>query len=259
MPGDDLALIETAVREAGAVALRHWRRNPRVWEKPGGAGPVSEADLAVDALLSARLRGARPGYGWLSEESAQAAAVCDAGFIVDPIDGTRAFLDGQDGFAVSVAVMRDGRITEAAVFLPARETLYSATADGIARMNGAPLAASRARGEAGAEVLATRPSMDPEHWPGGVPRVRRSFRPSLAWRLCLVGEGRFDGMLTMRDAWEWDIAAASLIAERAGARVTDRDGRPLRFGAEGLRAPGVIAAAPGLHEALIARRRGTTG
>jgi myo-inositol-1(or 4)-monophosphatase len=93
--------------------------------------------------------------------------------------------------------------------------------------------------------------MAPELWPGGVPEVKRSFRASLAYRLCLVAEGRFDGMLTLRDAWEWDIAAGALICERAGAMVTDRLGAPLLFNAAPPQAAGVVVAAPGLHGALM--------
>ena len=81
-------------------------------------------------------------------------------------------------------------------------------------------------------------------------QVKRSFRASLAYRLCLVAEGRFDGMLTLRDAWEWDIAAGALIAERAGAMVTDRAGASLQFNAQHPQAARVVVVAPGLHGAL---------
>ena len=70
MPAPDLSLLEQAAREAGEIALRYWRQSPEAWDKGGGAGPVSEADLAVNAHLESLLRGARPDYGWLSEESA---------------------------------------------------------------------------------------------------------------------------------------------------------------------------------------------
>jgi len=81
-----------------------------------------------------------------------------------------------------------------------------------------------------------------------------SFRPSLAFRLCLVAEGRHDGMLTLRPAWDWDIAAGALIAARAGAVVTDAAGGQIVLNAADPRSPGVIAAAPGLHAALLQRR-----
>ena len=251
---DDLALLHEAALEAGRIAMRHWRRDPRVWDKEGGAGPVTEADLAVNTCLEAMLRGARPGYGWLSEESPDDPARLDAQycFIIDPIDGTRAFIDGLSGFSHSLAIARGRDIIAAVVHLPAQDLTYAAHENGPALLNGAPIAASHHAFQ-GADVLTSKPALDPVHWRGVVPPLKRSFRPSLAWRLCLVAEGRFDAAFSVRPAWEWDIAAGSLIAARAGARVTDRAGRALRFNAAVPKADGLIAAAPGLHAALLAR------
>jgi len=254
----DLALVVAAAAEGGAEAMRYRARGGgAVREKPGGAGPVSEGDLAVNAVLEARLRGARPAYGWLSEESADDPARLAAGrvFIVDPIDGTRAYLAGDPAFAISVAVVEGGRAVAGAVHLPALGLSYAATAGGPATLNGAVLGPLEGAGLDGIEVLARRGALDPAHWPGGVPPVRRAFRASLAWRLCLVAEGRFGAMLTLAPAWEWDIAAGALIAERAGARVSDGAGAALRFNVATPRLGGVIAAPPGVHAALLARRR----
>lgn len=254
MPAHDLALLTEAARAAGEIALRYWKRNPTVWDK-GSAGPVTEADLAVNRMLESHLRFERPDYGWLSEETEDNPARQEAErvFIVDPIDGTRAFIAGEDTFAHSLAVAENGRVTAGVVYLPALDRLYTASLSSPPLRDGQPIRASRRPGIEGADILTTKPNLQPEHWPGGVPDLRRSFRASLAYRLCLVAEGRHDGMLTLREAWEWDIAAGSLIAERAGARVTDRTGAALRFNAADPRAAGVLAAAPGLHAALMAR------
>lgn len=263
MPGpegdhtDDLALLTAAARAAGPVALAHWRRSPAAWDKPGGAGPVTEADLAVDRLLAERLRDARPRYGWLSEETPDDPAARrrhDRVFIVDPIDGTRAFIAGEAHFAHALAVAEGGRVTAAVVFLPALDRLYAATAAGPATCNGTPIASAEPQGEA--RVLTSASALAPDLWPGGVPVVRRSFRASLAWRLCLVAEGAFDAVLTPRPAWEWDIAAGALIAERAGAQVTDAQGGRIAFNAADPRAAGLIAAPPALHADFVARRLG---
>lgn len=255
MPAPDLALLSEAAREAGAVAMRYWKHSPQSWDKGGDAGPVTEADLAVNDLLAHRLRGARPDYGWLSEESADTDERLSARrvFIIDPIDGTRAFMAGEDTFAHSLAVAEEGRVIAAAVFLPALDRLYTATAEGPALRDDQPIRASLRPGSEGATLLATRHALGESHWPGGVPDVKRSFRSSLAFRLCLVAEGRHDGMLTLRSAWEWDIAAGALIARQAGAAVTDRFGRALRFNAPHPAMEGVIAAAPGVHADLLHR------
>ncbi len=255
MPARDLALLTEAALAAGEIALRFWKQTPKFWDKGGGHGPVTEADFAVNDMLAATLRAARPDYGWLSEETEDGAARQDAErlFIIDPIDGTRAFLAGEETFAHSLAVAEGGRVTAAVVYLPALDRLYTACDHGPALCDGVEIAASGIAGTEGASVLATAPSMAAQHWPGGVPEVKRSFRASLAYRLCLVAEGRFDGMLTLRDTWEWDIAAGCLIAERAGAMVSDRVGDRILFNASHPQAAGVVAASPGLHGALMAR------
>lgn len=248
-----------AALAAGEIALRYWRKDPKAWEKAGGAGPVSVADLAVDAALRQSLGAARPGYGWLSEESPDdpARLAQDPVFVVDPIDGTRAFLAGEEAFALSLAVVRAGVPVAAVVHLPARGASYAAHAGGAARKNGQPIRCNGRTELAGADILTTRAALAPEFWPSGVPVVKRSFRASLAWRFCLVAEGQHDAMLTLRDTWEWDSAAGSLIAARAGCVVTDRHGAALAFNQPAPRAEGVIAAAPALQAALVAALGGT--
>ena len=257
-PDPDLALLQSAALAAGEVARRHFRKAPRGGEKPGGQGPVTEADLEIDALLRARLTGARPGYGWLSEESATAPAGTgqDAVFVVDPIDGTRAFIEGQDSFSHALAVVRGGQAVAAVVHLPERGLTYSAALGGGAFLNGAPIRASARHMLEGARVLATRRHLQPEFWASGPPAVERHFRTSIAWRICLVAEGAFDAMLTLRDAWSWDIAAGSLIAAEAAARVSDAAGHPLRFdNPSAPTSPGLVVAAPAVHGGLLERLR----
>ncbi|MFC2968405.1 3'(2'),5'-bisphosphate nucleotidase CysQ [Acidimangrovimonas pyrenivorans] len=250
---DDLALLIEAARAAGEIALRHWRSDPEAWDKPAGAGPVTEADLAVDRMLAAELTAARPDYGWLSEESEDNIARLETErlFIIDPIDGTRAFIAGEETFAHSLAVVENGEVLAGVVYLPALDRLYSAAAGEPARRDGAVLRVSGQAEIAGASMLTTGANLRPEQWPGGVPEIRRAFRNSLAYRLCLVAEGRHDSMLTLRDAWEWDVAAGDLIARQAGAAVTDRFGAALRFNAQHPQTRGVLAAPPALHARLL--------
>jgi myo-inositol-1(or 4)-monophosphatase len=255
LPARDLALLTEAAREAGRIALRFWRSEPKVWDKGGDHGPVTEADLAVNDMLQDLLLSARPDYGWLSEETPDdpARLLRDHVFIIDPIDGTRAFIAGEEAFAHSLAVAQQGRVTAAVVFLPAQDRIYCASEASHPLRDGQPIRASRRGRLEGAHVLTTKSNMVPEKWPGGVPRLERHFRSSLAWRLCLAAEGRFDGMLTLRDAWEWDIAAGSLIATRAGLTVTDRHGEPLRFNSPRGYAEGVLALPSIAHAEALQR------
>ena len=105
-----------------------------------------------------------------------------------------------------------------------------------------------------ATVLASKPSFAPHHWKESrLPPFKQAFRSSLAYRLCLVAQGRFDAMLTLRPSWEWDIAAGALIVAEASGRVTDPSGTALRFNNPHPQVPGVIAAGEELHASLAAR------
>lgn len=169
---------------------------------------------------------------------------------MDPIDGTRSFVAGEKTWAHSLAVAEKGRVIAACVYLPVREKLYVAALGEGAEMNGSRLHASASDTLEKATVLSPKVSFKEEFWKNGPPPVTRHFRPSLAYRMALVGEGRFDAMLTLRPAWEWDIAAGALIAEEAGARVTDRHGAPLSFNSAARQTAGVIAGAPSIHVQL---------
>ncbi len=254
MPETDLELLIGAARAAGEIALRFSGPTARRWDKPGDAGPVTEADLAVNDLLVDRLRGARPGYGWLSEESEDdtSRTECEHVFIVDPIDGTRSFIEGARTWAHALAIARQGVVQAAVVYLPQRDMLYSANTGGGAYLNGRPIRTAERSALAGASVLAAKPTLAPGHWRGAVPDISRAHRPSLAYRTCLVAEGRFDAMLTFRPTWEWDVAAGDLILREAGAATSDRQGRPLRFNNRAPRLDGAIAANPHLHRQIIA-------
>ena len=254
MPGTDLALIRDAAVEAGRIALGHWRRSPEVWDK-GGDDPVSAADLAVDAFLKDALLGARGDYGWLSEETADDGTRLTAPrvFVVDPIDGTRSFLKGEETWGVSIAVVEDGVPVAGVVHLPARDKTYAAARGAAATLNDAPIRAADRTDPDGATVL-TRPStLKPDHWRGEAPAMTRVFRPSIAYRLGLVAEGRFDAMMTLTPAWDWDVAAGVCIATAAGAIATDAAGSALSFDRRDARQPGILVAGPGLHAALARR------
>ena len=255
MPAGDLALLIAAAREAGALARDLAARPLEIRDKPAGAGPVTAVDVAVDALLAHRLRAARPDYGWLSEESDDDPARLEAErvFIVDPVDGTRSLIDGSGLWAHALAVADRGAVTAAVIFLPMRDTLYAAAAGQGATRNGAPIRAGARPALPGAALLAARPALAPEHWlEGRVPMLRRGFRPSLAHRLALVGEGRYDAMLTLRPTWEWDAAAGVLIVREAGATATDRGGGALVFNNPVPQVAGLLAANPPLHAGMLA-------
>lgn len=227
----DLDLLVGAARLAGARALDFFRKGPDVWWKNEGRSPVSAADFAANDILKKELLSARPNYGWLSEETDDDAGRldCETVFVIDPIDGTRAFIAGKDIWCVSAAVVHHGRPVAGVLFAPSLGEVFTAAADGPALKNGNPIAAS--------EPDAARPTRmaAPEdmaqgidrHMIGGVQRI--SHVPSLAYRLAMVADGRIDGTLVKRNAHDWDLAAADLILSRAGGGLVTLDGAPLSY------------------------------
>lgn len=251
MPATDLPLLIDAVLAAAEIARKHWRADPQVWGK-ADKSPVSIADLEVDKHLRKTLLGARPGYGWLSEESEDGPQRLSAEhcFILDPIDGTRAFVAGRSEWCHSLAVSEGGQVSAAVIYLPVEEKLYSAARGQGARLNGTPIAVSQATDPHAARMLASRPTCAPELWRADVPGIDRDYCPPMAYRLALVAEGRYDAMLTLRPAWEWDVAAGALLVAEAGGLVTDRHGAPQRFNSPERRTDGMLAGPAALHERL---------
>jgi myo-inositol-1(or 4)-monophosphatase len=256
-PEADLALLIDAARTAGDIARAHFRSDPEIWTK-ADESPVTEADIAIDRVLRTDLLAARPDYGWLSEETEDDPARLGAErcFVVDPIDGTRAFIDGQTSFAHSLAVVDGGEVTAGVVYLPMKDKLYAAARGLGATLNGAAISVSSQASAMDATALATKPNVQPKHWKGGVPPFQRVYRPSIAYRLALVAEGHFDAMLTFRDTWEWDIAAGAVLVREAGGTVTDAEGRSVWFNAARPMAAGIIAAPDALHASLLHYRLG---
>ena len=255
MLASDLALLVKAARQSGDIAQRFFQKDPSVTDKPAGAGPVTEADLAVNAMLESFLQAARPDYGWLSEETPDTTARLSTKrqFVIDPIDGTRAFIEGSKDWAHSLAIVEDGTVIAAAVYLPMRDLMFAATKGGGAVVNDHPTNATNTSID-GATVLGTKANFDGQFWKNGaIPPIERVFRSSLAYRLCLVAQGRFDAMITLRPSWEWDIAGGALIAQEAGATITDQHGQHLRFNNAHPQVPGVLAAGQELHADLAAR------
>jgi len=258
MNGSDLQLIEQAAREAGELALGYRRRGEvEVWSKPGGS-PVTNADLAVDRLLTERLRAARPDYGWLSEETADDRSRLQARrvFVVDPIDGTIAFMKDRPHWAVSIAVVEDGQPVAGVLHAPAHGETFTAEAGKGARMDGAPIHVSDRASLAGSALLADARYLRRPGWPEPWPEdLTIETRNSVAYRMTLVADGRFDAVVALSSKCDWDLAASDLIVREAGGLATDHRGRRFAYNQPSVRKRSLVCAGPGLHE-LILRRVG---
>ena len=239
----DLALLHDVASEAGAIAMGYFGKDPQVWMK-AGASPVSEADYAADAYLREALLAARPGYGWLSEETADDLARLSARrtFVVDPIDGTRGFLQGLDTWCVSVAVVEDGRTIAGVLECPARQETYFALPGRGAFLNDSRIAVGRSQPQMAIAGPKTMVDRLPTHWRERL--TRTPHIPSLAYRLAMVASGALDATFVKPDAHDWDIAAADLILREAGGELVDRTGRAPAYGGETIR-HGALAAGSG--------------
>ena len=247
---EDLALLEAACRAGGEIARRHFADGCKSWSKQGGS-PVTEADLEVDAYLRAVFAAARPDYGWLSEESIDDAARLSHAilFIVDPIDGTVAFLKGRPHFTICAAVVRDGAAVAGVVYNPMLDHLYKAMAGGGAYRNGDPIHVSAARGLTGCAMLGDRAMLTRPPWP----EMKVETRNSVAYRVALVADGSFDATVALSAKRDWDLAAADVILREAGGKITSRNGEPLIYNRADACQTTMIAAGPALHDEIVAR------
>lgn len=229
---DDLVLLAEAAAEAGQIARRFFRKDPDVWYKDGKS-PVSEADLAVDRFLKTELLAARPDYGWLSEETTGESLTCSAKrlFVVDPIDGTRAFLKGQSTWCVSVALVVDGIPVAGVLDCPAKNEVYAAVAGGGAKRNGQKLAVANPSAAPSIAGPATMIDALPNRFRRSV--NRHPYIPSLAYRIAMVADGSIDATFVRPNAHDWDIAAADLVLREAGGSIRMSDGAAPRYGRAG--------------------------
>ena len=254
----DLALIEEAVRDAGVIARRFYRGSYRQWSKEKGQ-PVTECDLAIDKFLAERLLTARPDYGWLSEETEDDPARLEARyvFIVDPIDGTVAFLKGRPYFTISVAIVCDARPVVGAVYNPITGECFTAAAATCVKLNGRPIHVSGQSDIEGCRMLGPRATFEHQAWTTAPdipwPPMHIETRNSIAYRLALVGSGAFDATMSLSAKHDWDLAAGDLIVQEAGGRATTHTGAALQYNGAVPLQPSLVAAGPLLHGKLITR------
>lgn len=254
-----LQAMVLAAHEAGELTLGYFREGyqtaARVEYKDGGS-PVSEADLAADRLLLQRLAPLEPSAGWLSEETADNAERLQRRrvFVVDPIDGTRAFIKGDNRWGISMALVEDGRPVIGIVHMPALRETYAAIRGGGAKLNGVPISVSARPHLKGARFAGPVKAMEGLE-EQGFAIVREPRVPSLAYRLARIASGDLDAAVASTSAWDWDIAAADLLIREAGGQLTDLDLREPAYNAPEPRHKALTAAAPQLHADLVEAMR----
>ena len=254
--------LREALREAASLALPFFRAGgqtaAKIWSKAGGS-PVTEADVAVDTFLKIRLSQIVPEAAWLSEETVDDAQRIghDLVWIVDPIDGTRAFLSGHVDWSIAVALLKAGEPVVGFVHAPALGHDYEAVRGHGATRNGMPIQVAAAPALAPARVTGPKPMIDRlgrgvsrSGTPDAFTRIDRI--PSLALRLARVADGSVDVGLVSSDARDWDLAAADLILREAGGTVCDMVGTATVYNRPDPVHGELIAVPHGLRDAVVA-------
>jgi myo-inositol-1(or 4)-monophosphatase len=255
LPGNDFATLrdplEAILREAGALARATAREPFKRWSKGDDNSPVSEADIAVNDLLQTRLSQLAPGVGWLSEETETGdEQPPPLSWIVDPIDGTRAYISGRADWTISVALADEGRPRLAALYAPVTEEMFIAAAGQGATLNGAALRVSAGNELAGARLAGPKRYLDRL----GNLNPTIAAQPkiySLALRLARVAQGALDAAFASGGSHAWDLAAADLLVHEAGGVMTDFTGQPLSYDRPQAMHGALIAAGPARHGTLI--------
>jgi myo-inositol-1(or 4)-monophosphatase len=250
---DMLATVRRVAAEAGAIAMGHFRpgapTSAEIWSKQGGS-PVTKADIDVDAFLKERLEAALPQAAWLSEETVDDPVRLgrDLVWVVDPIDGTRAFMAGVPDWCVCVALLRGNEPVLGVVHAPALEITYEAIIGMGAEANGKRLTVSGRLDNA--RIAGPKPMLDAlgQHFAfTAQPKV-----PSLALRMTRIADASLDGGLVLPDARDWDLAAADLIVREAGGRISTLDNAPLAYNRTRPVHATLVAAGNALHPLLLA-------
>lgn len=249
----DLDLIVEAARKAGALAMQWYGQDLDQWQKDDNT-PVTEADLAVDTYLREALLKARPDYGWLSEETEDNTDRLEKKrvFVVDPIDGTRAFLKNDPHWGISIAIVENGKPITAAFYNAAMDEMFTAQKGAGAFLNGKPIAPSPHPTIEEARVLGHEGLYRHKAWPTKWPdALYIENRNSIAYTICLVAAGHFDGTVSLSGKSDWDLAAADLIMAEAGGCLTTHLGDRYTYNTTNTRHLNVVAAGPDLHAALL--------
>lgn len=248
---DDLRLIEAAARQSGEIGMKYFRSSPRKWTK-GNDSPVTEADIAIDRYLAKTLQEARPDYGWLSEETEDDKSRLNSEklFIVDPIDGTKGFINGGDDWTVSIAIVRSGEPVAAALFRPTTGEMYCAAERAGASLNGRPIRTSAQTDLKGVRLAGpSKMVRHPELRKHGIQSTK--YVHSLALRVAFVADGSVEGAAAKPRASDWDLAAADLIVREAGGALADINGRRITYNRPDTRLPAFLAAPEQLHQQLL--------
>ncbi len=254
---EDTALLCRLAQEAGDLAMSYLHKGgAESWNKTGGS-PVTEADLAVNRLCATTLKTARPEYGWLSEETlddpvARQKSRC---WVVDPIDGTKAYMRDDPNWCIGLAIVEDGEAVAGVVYAPALGQFYDARRGAGARRNGKAIRASTRAHEPGMRLITNEGVVSHPSWREPWPEVHLA-RPkpnSTLLRLAFVASGDWDAVLVLTEKSDWDLAAGTVLVTEAGGQATTHAGETLVFNRAVPAQRSFVASGNALHPLLVRR------
>ena len=258
----EMTVAVEAARAGGAIVRRWYDRAYTVSEK-GHDSPVTEADVETDRCIRAAVTAAFPDDGWLSEETRDTPERLSRRrvWVVDPLDGTKEFIQRIPEFCVCVALVDAGRPILGVIYNPVRDELFAAEQGQGTTLNGRPVRVSGTAELSAARMLASRSESARGEWDAFKDDFHVELTGSVAYKLALIAAGQGDGTFSLTPKNEWDICAGAALIVEAGGHITDRHAQPLIFNRRDPLLPGIIATNARLFDPVIAllRRRGELG
>lgn len=237
----EMNALLAAIREAGTSISRLFKTDIKTTHKENN-DPLTEADILSNTILQKHLLKAFPQYGWLSEETVdnQDRLKCERVWVVDPIDGTKEFVQGIPEYAISAALVENGKPILGAVYNPMTQELFYAMKDQGAWLNRSTIQCNCPY-QGKLKLLASRTEIDKGEWSNFVKKTEVRAIGSIAYKLALIASGAAHSTFSLGPKSEWDIAAGVLLIQEAGGIVTDKSEQPFVFNQPNVRVNGIIA------------------
>ena len=247
-------LVKESILEAGKLALKWFKKDPEQWKKDDGS-LVSKADIEINDLLNKLLKNKNPEFGWLSEENEDDRSRLNKKiiFVVDPLDGTKAFLEGKKEFSISVAIVKNGLPISGIVFSPSTGEMFEAEKNKGSWKNNKKVIISNYNRLEKCKMIAFKPMFSHPAWKEPWPKMDVENRNSIAYRMALVASGQYDAMMALNSKNDWDIAAGDLLISESGGIVTLHTNKKIIYNTENTKKPSVIGTNKPIHEKIIKR------
>jgi len=247
---NDKNLLHESILKAGKIAKKYFNKKIKQWDKSPN-NPVTEVDYAVNDSLLENLLNKRNSYGWLSEESddSNIRLSKDYVWVVDPIDGTKAFIQKKPEFTISIALIHLSKPILGAIYNPITEELFEAEIGKGAFLNGKKIQVTKNESLSEGNFLGGKMFLSNNK--NLAKKAKFSFINSIAYRMALVAKGEYDGTVTLSNKSDWDIAAGNIIVTEAGGKVTTKKGEKIIFNKKNILHPNLIAANPMMHKNIL--------